>query len=571
MAINSDKYVSITSGVAAGITIPERQLIGRLFTINAMLPPGTQLEFTTAAAVGTYFGTASEEYKRAAQYFGWTSKNVTRPQRISFARWVKTAVAPMVYGSTVHNTAAQFMAVGSAGSFKLTLGGVANTFTNLNFGAVASLADVASVVQTAIRAVVATTKSATTTSGQPTVTMTSTSGLTAGMLVSGTGISPSTTILTVDSATQITLSSNATVSATNTLSFTSPMWGLATVTFNAVRNSFDFVGGTATAATILVEVAGSGTDVASKLGWLSGTGLIIASGSLVETLTDCLTASVNLSDNFGSFLFMVEDPLSIDQVIEIATWNAALNVTFQFYQTVTADNATAWFAALVGFAGTGLILTDDVETGYPDQAPMQVLAATRYERVNAVQNYMYQQFPTLTPTVTTTADSDLYDSQRINYIGVTQTAGQYLAFFQTGVLMGGTTDPLDMNTYANEQWLKSAAKAILLNLLLALARVSANAQGRSQVIGVLQDVINRALLNGTISVGKDLTEIQKTEITVLTGDENAWYQVQNAGYWLDAIITTEVVSGITRYKATYTLIYSKDDDIRSIDGTHILI
>ena len=34
--------------------------------------------------------------------------------------------------------------------------------------------------------------------------------------------------------------------------------------------------------------------------------------------------------------------------------------------------------------------------------------------------------------------------------------------------MGLSTDPLDMNTFANEQWLKDAAGVSIMNLLLAV-------------------------------------------------------------------------------------------------------
>lgn len=58
-----------------------------------------------------------------------------------------------------------------------------------------------------------------TTTGSPTVTMTSTTGLASWMLVTGTGIPANTYIVTVDNGTDITISNNATVTATNNLSF----------------------------------------------------------------------------------------------------------------------------------------------------------------------------------------------------------------------------------------------------------------------------------------------------------------------------------------------------------------
>ncbi len=68
-------------------------------------------------------------------------------------------------------------------------------------------------------------------------------------------------------------------------------------------------------------------------------------------------------------------------------------------------------------------------------------------------------------------------------------------------------------------------------------------------------------------MGKTLTTLQQAFITQETNDPLAWYQVQNNGYWLDVVI---VLVG-NEYQATYTLIYSKDDVIRKVNGIHTLI
>lgn len=61
--------------------------------------------------------------------------------------------------------------------------------------------------------------SANTTNGSAIVTMSSTSGIGVNAKVSGTGVPANTRVLTVDSSTQVTLTANATVTATNTLDF----------------------------------------------------------------------------------------------------------------------------------------------------------------------------------------------------------------------------------------------------------------------------------------------------------------------------------------------------------------
>jgi hypothetical protein len=109
-------------------------------------------------------------------------------------------------------------------------------------------------------------------------------------------------------------------------------------------------------------------------------------------------------------------------------------------------------------------------------------------------------------------------------------------------------------------------------LLLSVGRVPANAEGRGQVMAILQDVNDRALFNGVFSVDKPLTVVQKLYIGQITGDDLAWYQVQNTGYWLNAEVQSYTTTDSrTEYKIVYTIVYSKDDAIRKVEGSHILI
>lgn len=586
MSISLTRYVDIVSGVGAGSVVPTRDLVARIFTANNLLPPQSFISFTSAAQVAVYFGAGSEEYLRAQFYFSFTSKSQTQPQAIQFARWVKTAVAPMIFpvpnGGTV---LANWTAI-TSGSFILTMGGFTFTLSSLDFSADGSLTAVASTLQTAIRA------------------------------ESGGGA----------------------------------VWTSAIVTYSATYGGFLLIGGAVDVITnpLTVEAGGGGTDItpAGLLGWLpeglnvNGSyipGAIWAQGSAAETITQTLNNSAQASNNFGSFAFLTNLGITQQNVVDAATWNNSENVLYMYSQEVTPANASAWATAVASIGGVGLTLSPvisfaltgtlssgsnvvtglisnvnisvgmpvtgtDVPAGtyvqslvgttgltlnnnasgtvttsltffnlqFPEMLPMMIEAATNYQGINSVQNYEFQQVAGLTPSVADDSDADAYDALRINYYGVTQTAGQQIAFYQTGVLMGIGTNIQDMNAYVNEIWLKDAAGAAIMTLLLSLLQLPANNQGITQLSGVLQSVINQALNNGTISVGKTLSATQQMFITSATGDPLAWYQVQNSGYWFNVVITP-VGSNPVRYEATYTLIYSKDDVIRKVNGVHTLI
>lgn len=584
MSISLTRYVDITSGIGGAAVVPTRDLVGRFFTANNLLPPQSFILFTTAADVGAYFGSSSEEYLRAVFYFSWISKNLTQPQSIQFARWVQTAVAPMIFPIQNNGSLLASWTAITSGSFILTMGGFTFTLTGLNFSAAASLAAVATIIQTAIQA------------------------------ETGGGA----------------------------------LWTGATVTYSSNYGGFLLVGGATGAAALNVQAGGGGTDITGigLLGWIPESsmingnfvsGAIWAQGSDAETITETLTSSAAASNNFGSFAFLTNLGLTQQNVVDAGIWNQSQNVLYMYSQAVTPANITAWQAAVAAIGGIGLTNSPDITTQitgtiassstsvtgltsnvglsvgmpvtgtnipagtvitsinsngtditisnaatgsatelltfytlqFPEMFPMMIEAATNYYGQNTVQNYEFQQVAGLTPSVINDSTANSYDSIKINYYGQTQQAGQLISFYQTGVLQGASvsTNIIDMGAYVNEIWLKDAASAALMNLLLSLSEIPANNQGVNLLLATLQGVINTALNNGTISVGKTLTTAQQMYITAATGDNLAWYQVQNSGYWVDVVITQNG----NVYTATYTLIYSKNDVIRKVVGTHTLI
>lgn len=502
MAISFKKYIDIVSGVGGATAVRERELILRLMVDNPKVPVDAVVEITSASEVGAYFGTTSEEYKRAVLYFGFVSKNISRAKKISFGRYAKTATAPKIFGDRVTTLLSALQAI-TAGTLTMTAGANTVNLTAINFSSATSFADVASLLQTKIR------------------------------------------------------------TATGT-QFTT-----ATVAYDAVAGTFNFTGSVAAAAPVSVTVTGSGTDIALLVGW--GPAAVFSPGVDATSAVDSIIASTGISNNCGSFVFAPLGVLTDADVVAVAAWNQTQNVDFLYSQGVTDTNRVALAAALLSVGGVALTYMPN-SAEYDDMVPPTVLAATDYSRRNSTQNYMFQNGFDLTPKVTTDALSNALDLDRVNYIGVTQTAGQLISFYQRGVMGGGTTELVDQNVYANEMWLKDACAATLMGLLLAKAKVSANAQGRGEVITILQDAIDRALFNGTISVGKPLSVIQRVYITEQTGDDLAYLQVQSIGYWLDCVMASSVTQdGRTEWSANYTLIYSKDDVVRKVNGTHVLI
>ncbi|WP_058909734.1 DUF3383 family protein [Entomohabitans teleogrylli] len=497
MSIAIDHYVKITSGVGSVAHVRQRDLILRLFTPNKLTSPDSVLEFTSADGVGAYFGYDSEEYRRAVYYFGYISPSITTPAKLGFCRDQDETSPPMVLGQSTTWSVSELKTI--SGTLEGTIGGQTFTTASVDLSSVSSLADVASLATSALRA----------------------------------------------------LSDEALKTST--------------VDYDPLLARFRFTGG----ADADVVVKFTGGAVAQALALIGGESI----AGVVTPLTEAESVAIadDISNNYGSFLFMRS--LMLEQVVDLARANAAKNVQFMYLAGCTLSQAEEYNAALLPIGSVGVTLVDVLNTEFDEQIPGILMAATDYTRTNGAINYMYKQVANVTPKITTTSDAQKYDALRINYYGRTQNAGNIIDFYQRGSLMGGGAYPTAMNVHANEQWLKDTCASVLLSLQLALERIPANETGINLVLSALQDEpMSLALNNGVISRGKTLTMLQKNYITQITGDDTAWTTIQTAGYWLNAVVDSYITdSGETEYQIVYTLIYGKDDAIRKITGTHVLI
>ena len=343
------------------------------------------------------------------------------------------------------------------------------------------------------------------------------------------------------------------------------LWTSATVAFT--NGAFVLTGGEdGTNEIVPATAAASGTDISGLVGWSIGTNPIVSVGTDEASLTEELDRIANTSDNFGSFDFV--ESLSADAIAEIATWTHNQNAGFVFSHAVTASNYATVQPVCAGKNGVCLTLENVGDNA--EFMPMAIGACIDYTSVGAATNFMFNQFPSETPTVTTDAMADRYDAKKINYLGATQQAGKIVAFYQRGFLQG---DIADIGVFWNEMWIKDAISTEMLNLLLAIKQLPANADGSNTARGILVGVTEEAKLNGVFSIGKTLDSTQKAYITSLTGNADAWREVEQNGFYLDVNVDSYInsLNGLTEYAFDYTLIYGKGDSIRKVTGRDVLI
>lgn len=487
MAISQTKYVNIISSLGGGSSVNQRELIGRVFTSNYLVPVDRVLEFgggktNALSAIGEYFGLTSEEYKFADKYFSFSTAANTEPKKISFARFVNEAtLATIIGGKDISLSVLQGI---TAGTFSLKVGGSEIEETGINLSSATSFADVATLLTSALSDIA------------------------------------------------------------------------SSVEYDAVNGRFViYVDG-------VINSAATGT-VAEAL-CMTASDAIISQESEVKTPLETVNDSAELSNNFFSFCFLAA--LSSSTIKGLAEWTDAQNVKYMYSVGVSESTYSEVREEVKDY--DGIALTYDIHSEHAEFMPMAAFAAVDYDNANSTMDVFYKQFKDVLPSVTTNAKRLVLDPLRINYYGTTQQAGQAVSFYQDGVLQGSIPS---MTVYANEAWLKDSFITDILNLRMGLDSLPANNTGKSLVMSALMETVNKALINGVVLAGKELDATQKAYITTITGDEDGWIAVQNAGYRLSAEIEKYEEYGITKYKISFLFVYSKGDTINYVDGRNILI
>lgn len=337
-----------------------------------------------------------------------------------------------------------------------------------------------------------------------------------------------------------------------------------TLTYDSEKNVFKFSSGEEENETITFD-----GNISGLLGLTNESNPIKSEGAEESTLEQVFEYSYEKNNNFATFVFLDVD--DAEDISTLATY-VALNYPSEFVDVVpvTSSNYSTIQGAVGNIDGVSLELCGTTEdTGkFNFVMPMAITATTDYNKENGTVNYMYNQDNNMAVVVDDDASAEQYDSAKINYYGRTQQAGQKLAFYQNGVLQGGFQD---QNIYVNEIWLKDALATVFLNYMLSTPNWYANKSGQSIGQGLITDVIDRAKLNGTITTEKEITEDDKVFIYNITSDENAWRQIYQEGYYLMTDIVKVTENNQIKYKFVYTLIYSKGDSIKKVEGYNILV
>ena len=550
MSIDIKKYIDITSVALGASTVPAPRLSLRAWVINELVAPGQVLTFTDAATLAKrlrvntsavpgqagFGGTGIMIYKRALDYFSYVDENGNSPPYIDVAGFAQSARNQKVFGDNTIALSLPALQAITTGTLVLVQNNVAFTVGAINFATAATFADVATLLQARIRA------------AQP-------------------------------------------------VQF--PAVTVNYVAANSAGNGyFAFDSGSTTNQQITMPPSFSSTaTIAATLGLSSAQATISTIGSAAETLVAAIDRCNEVNANWLNGIVtddyltdVAYQPTNAD-LFDVAAWIGSKQAYYQFTIPINGRDKTLTDANLyLGYSGINLIYqpsypafgSNSARIQYEDIVEGVLSASSNYASGFKVQkNHMYRKIGFLQPTISDTSTSSNFDAKRVNYYGVTQISGQYISFWQRGILCGGASANTDPAVYAGEVWLRRTIQGVLLSAQTSLTQIPPTAGGvsildqlvRTQVIGGAFDV-GTAIYNGTVQVGREgINAAQKIAIANFTGDANAWRSVQSFGFYLKwtIIAAANPDSGVQEYTANYILSYAGAQSVRTIKGAHGII
>ena len=311
--------------------------------------------------------------------------------------------------------------------------------------------------------------------------------------------------------------------------------GEATIAFNSQFNAYILTNATSGASSTLTVPSG---DVATALGFNSDFA-VISGGQDANTVTQSMKNLTNRFTNFVTFTTLAE--ASDADALELAQWattnyNAGVLYLYVCWDSASANldpNNTAVIAEQLKAENVGATCVC-----YPSYEMasfiMGVTASIAWDQANSTITYAFKHLSGFGANVDKTSDANALDAHNVNYMGNFATRNDNFVLSYNGSMMGDW-DWID--TYINAVWLCNALQVQLMAMFKTANRIPYNESGYAKIRSNCKDVINRAINNGVIDLGVNISDAQKSELTTLLGADYS-DEIKNNGYYLQIVDAT---------------------------------
>lgn len=496
-------------------------------------------QYSNLTGVAQDFSTTDPEYKGAVKHFS----QVPQPSILYIGRWARTATHATLRGgvlTTAEQALANFTAV-TSGAFYFVLDGIPRTVSGLNFSAQTNLNGVASVIQTAVAALVASSTVAWDADNGRFVIKSGTTGATSSIsflsdptafgsvafavgnaanndvvTVNGTGVTFKTTGA---AGNQVNIGADniATAAAFATFLNGSTDAGIAAASYFALNgtvyivydapgtagNAFTLAktGGTNITLSGATLTGGSGNSIADLLKGRSTQASMPANGIDAETLAAATSALCAASGDWYS-AELVEEGVSTAAIIAAAGVIEAQSKARIFGVTVTDTTAidpTSTSDLGYQLKANNLGRTYWQYSQYEPQAVASFFGRASTVNFNASKSTLTMKFktePGVRAEVITETQAAALKAKNGN-VFVAYDNGT--SIIQEGVMADGTF----FDERQGLDWLQNAVQTAVWNLLYTSpTKVPQTDEGTNLIVATIEAVLVQSVTNGLVAPGK---------------------------------------------------------------------
>ena len=288
-----------------------------------------------------------------------------------------------------------------------------------------------------------------------------------------------------------------------------------TVDYSSLTKAFTIYSPTS-GATSTITYASGNLAVALKLRTDDGATISLGSDALTQTQNMALIKEQ--TQNWVSFttLYTADD----DEHLGLASWASSQGIEY-LYVGWTADakllvqGSTNSIADKIKDAeyGATTLVYDNVDIAV---FLLGSIASVNWERYQGTINYAFKHVDGVSASVTNQTDADLLLNKGVSFMGNFATRNDDFTFFYDAQIFG---DYGYVDAFVNTVWFKNVMQVSVMNGLTNNGRVPYNERGYSLIRAWLQDPINRAVNNGTIDAGVEMSESQKAQVQNETGKD----------------------------------------------------
>lgn len=484
MSLPYYKFVPVTGSVVSPAFTTEKKH-ALLAVTDPLIGTGTPyLSFSGNSALKNFaaiLGTSGNDYKFAQKYFAFLSKSGYGVQKLLVARWYKTAAAAFVKGKSSVASLATLTDI-SSGSVKVNLGSETAFEAVVDLSSATSYADIATILQTAIRA--------------------NTAGGTA--------------------------------------------YTAATVVYNSFTKGFIITSGDTgvLSAVSACESGTTGTDLLELLG-LDGAELSQGADAetyaqfcdrILNANTGAFSITTNESltnDEIAAAVKWLQGVLGGEQTI-----NTLMRLVFNISDKETAK---ALQSTLSGLSYTGYVVCYDPNNELVHALDCAICGAIDFTRANGAINFNFQPAVGYSPITvlgtvvdyqqgnTNMSLAEELDALCISYVYSVGFGEQEQVFYGLGLMANdfGTED-----VQVNESWIETDLQNRVMNGFASLEKVKLQGDdAREFISAIIAPTFEQGQNNGSIARNGTLSDSDKNAIAVATNNAAAADAVEANGYY----------------------------------------